>query len=90
MRATIAIVLAAGIAVAGVAPAEAGDTRPAADFSNAPPVRPAERGKPWIFTPPPVRTAPEPCLSPLPCGARVVGAIEKNGAVEVQVPAWRW
>jgi len=71
-------------------PAAADDLRPAIDFSAIPPVRPADRGKPMFFVPPPLRPAPEPCQSPLPCGTRIVGAIERNGAVELAVPVWRW
>lgn len=82
-------VLAAMAAVAAL-PAVAGEMRPALDLSAMPPAGSADRGKAVIFTPPPLVSAPQRCLPPLPCGARIVGAIEKNGAVELQVPAWRW
>src|SRR5438067_704552 len=53
---------------------------------------PIESGKP--LRPPPASNfsqgQAEACLSPLPCGARLLGAARKNGAVELQIPALRW
>ena len=72
--------------MAAVSPALAGERDP-----WALPTPPAERGKPMIVTPP----APPPpdaayCLPGLPCGTRLYGAVERNGAVEVTIPALRW
>ncbi|HEX3538319.1 MAG TPA: hypothetical protein VHU15_16295 [Stellaceae bacterium] len=55
----------------------------------------ADTGKPVIFTPPPAQGFPAPpepdkCPPMLPCGARLIGTVQKNGAVEVQVPVWHW
>jgi hypothetical protein len=57
------------------------------------PLPPAETGKPAIAMPPPA-AAPLPerpsCPPALPCGTRLYGAIGKNGAVELKVPALSW
>jgi hypothetical protein len=92
LRAAAALAFAA--AAAAVTPAVAGQPISAIDLSDAaaalPP--PANTGKPAIVLPPPGLAYPEPkaCLPALPCGTRLFGAIRKNGAVELQVPAWRW
>ena len=89
-----AIVLAVtALAVLGVAaPCSAGDMSGApGTIIWDPPQR--DSGKPVIFTPPPAAVAPvqpDKCPPALPCGAHLVGAVERNGAVEIQVPAWRW
>ena len=86
--------IAAAFFVGAAAPAGAGQSTiplaPPDAWSGLPP-SPAT-GKPVIVTPP---AAPEPgeagpCLSPLPCGARLYGTARRNGAVELRVPAWRW
>ena len=54
---------------------------------------PADSGKPAIV-PPAVaaleRSETGSCQPPLPCGTRLLGAVRKNGAVELQVPVLRW
>jgi len=54
---------------------------------------PADSGKAMI-RPPPVSAAEERdggrCAGELPCGARLIGTVRKNGVVELQVPALRW
>jgi hypothetical protein len=69
----------------------------AADPSGPPvlwaPIPPADSGKPVILGPPPPPQAPpaaENCPPTLPCGSRLLGTVQRNGAVEFQVPAWRW
>ena len=55
--------------------------------------RPADSGKPLLPAPPPASAAPElseRCLPALPCGTRLFGTVQRNGAVEVRVPALRW
>ena len=84
----------AAFALAGAAlsPALAGQSAVDLDLlPGLPP--PADSGKPAIV--PPVAAAPEQndtgsCQPPLPCGARLLGAVRKNGAVELQVPVLRW
>ena len=89
-----AIVLAvtAPVALGIAAPGWAGDPSGApGTIIWDPPQR--DSGKPVIFTPPPAAIAPvqpDKCPPALPCGAHLVGAVERNGAVEIQVPAWRW
>lgn len=83
---------AAALVLFGAAtPGRAGDTTASTNpFTWAPPT--IEYGKPAIFVPPP-QTPPaagEDCLPALPCGARLIGTVQKNGAVELSVPAWRW
>ena len=54
---------------------------------------PADSGKAMLGTPPPVPWADpdrDRCPPGLPCGARLIGTVRKNGAVELQVPALRW
>jgi hypothetical protein len=84
-------VIALVIAVA--APAIAGQPTAGVELWSAPnALPPADSGKPWIFTPPAV-VPPRPiddCLPGMPCGLRLLGAVRRNGAVELQVPALRW
>ncbi len=84
----------AAFALAGVmfTPAFAGQG--AVDLDLSPGLPPAaDSGKPAIV-PPPVaalgQSATGDCLAPLPCGARLLGTVRKNGAVEFQVPALHW
>ena len=84
----------AAFALAGVtlAPAFAGQV--AVDLDLAPGLPPAaDSGKPAVV-PPPVGALGQNetgrCLPPLPCGARLLGTVRKNGAVEFQVPALHW
>jgi len=67
-----------------------GQSGSSTEFADTLPV-PAERGKPMLDLrlPEPLPRA-SPCLPALPCGTRLFGAVEKNGAIGVQVPALRW
>jgi hypothetical protein len=55
---------------------------PAADSGKAAIVPPAARA--------PGQEESEKCVPALPCGTRLLGAVRRNGAVELQVPALRW
>jgi len=86
-----AIAAALGAAAPGLAGEPAGSGFPL-PLASVPPTT-TEGGKAAIYTPPPVAPAPaetEQCPPALPCGARLIGTVQKNGAVELQVPAWRW
>jgi len=81
-------------ALAGVtlAPAFAGQA--AAQLDLSPGLPPAtDSGKPAVV-PPPVaalgQSETDRCPPALPCGARLLGTVRKNGAVELQVPALHW
>ena len=52
----------------------------------------AESGKPAIGSPTDQRDAGSRigCPPALPCDTRLIGTVRKNGAVELQVPAWHW
>ena len=87
------LTLAAALVFCGsAAPGRAGDTVARSGSFVWPPVT-AETGKPPIFVPPP---QPKPaaenenCIPALPCDTRLIGTVQKNGAVELSVPAWRW
>jgi hypothetical protein len=85
--------MAIAIACGSAMPAPAGQSAAGIDLSGTLPLLPpsAATGKavviPRVELAPP---APDGCVSPLPCGTRLLGAIRKDGAVELQVPAWRW
>jgi hypothetical protein len=86
---------AAVFALTAAAPAVAGQPTGGIDLSGplpgGPP--PADSGKPTIGGPPTSALGPEDaagCPTALPCGARLLGTVRKNGAVELQVPALRW
>jgi hypothetical protein len=85
---------ALAIWISGFAPAWAGDRSVVLDTPDAPALilPPTESGKPLVPPTPPgiVPADPERCVAPLPCGTRLLGAVRKNGAVELQVPALRW
>jgi hypothetical protein len=81
-----------GLAIAAATQALAAQLGNPADLWNPPADLPrADSGKPAIFTPPPVlpRTT-DYCPAGMPCGLRLLGTVQRNGAVEVQVPALRW
>ena len=70
------------------AQAVAGQPGGGIDLSLPPP---ADSGKPALGGPgAPPFGAQRDCPPTLPCGARLIGSVRKNGAVELQVPAWRW
>jgi len=51
----------------------------------------ADSGKPRLPAPDaPGDRATTACLPALPCGTQLLGAVRKNGAVELAVPAFRW
>lgn len=85
--------MAGVLAAAAQATALAGQPAGGLDLSGTVPALPppADTGKPAL--PPPAAfmpRGPETCVTALPCGTRLYGAIRKDGAVELQVPAWRW
>lgn len=81
-------------------PSRAGESTPNVDWANPQfglPA-PADTGKPVMLVPP---SAPAgtpgwsgddkaSCPPALPCGTRLIGSVRKNGAVELQIPGWRW
>ena len=76
--------LAAAAIVAASPPARAADNP---DLLSPP----TERGKPHLTVPPAVPPPESPrCLPALPCGTQLYGAVERNGAVELRVPALKW
>jgi hypothetical protein len=81
-----------GFAAAIAAPAVAQQSNNAVDVWNPPTAwPPADSGKPLITRPPTL--SPDSagnCLPEMPCGMRLLGTVQRNGAVELQVPAWRW
>ena len=85
---------AALVLAAAITPAVGG--QPAADLAPSDrawsPAPLAESGKPMLVPPAPLplQTTEPRCLPALPCGTRLLGTVRKNGAVELQVPAWRW
>jgi hypothetical protein len=83
---------ATALAVVGVA--AAADELPRPGYGLVLPNAPYSSGKPLIFTPPVQDALPPPqsdnCPPALPCGTRLMGTVQRNGAVELQVPAWRW
>ena len=80
--------------LAAIGPAWAGDGANDPYRSGAPVslLPPADSGKPLLPPPSPnlSQRQAEACVSPLPCGARLLGTAGKNGAVELQIPALRW
>jgi hypothetical protein len=91
-----AFVLAAAVLAAAVPGlALAGQPIPGLDMSDASQGLPrsADSGKPMILAPPAAplgQRGTGRCVPALPCGTRLLGTIRRNGAVELQVPAWRW
>ena len=82
------------LAGAALAPALAGQSAAGIDMSGPMPglPPPAESGKPAIGAPPAAPLGPsasDRCLPALPCDTRLLGTVRKNGAIELQVPAWR-
>jgi hypothetical protein len=51
---------------------------------------PADTGKPSLFVPPPTVTPPAGCDAAFGCGMRVIGTIQRNGAVELNTSILRW
>ena len=66
-------------------------TMPNGSWQPLPGPPPAHTGKPRL--PAPASAARDDaavCPPALPCGARLLGTVRKNGAIELQVPALRW
>jgi len=88
-RLPAAFALAMSVAV----PALAGQSGAAVDLWNPPATwPPADSGKPATQMPPLTflpRSADD-CPRGMPCGLRLFGTVQRNGAVELQVPALRW
>jgi len=83
---------ALGLAGAVLAPAFAGQSGIDLDLSAGLPP-PADTGKPAVVPPATQsleQNEPESCVAALPCGTRLLGMVRRNGAVELQIPAWRW
>jgi hypothetical protein len=73
----------------GAAPTLAQQAAPTAGFPlGLDTSRPADTGKPQIFVPPPVVSAPG-CTA-FDCRLRVIGTVQRNGAVELNATALRW
>jgi hypothetical protein len=54
---------------------------------------PGDSGKPVILAPPSIIARPDDaigCVPGLPCGTRLTGAVQKNGAVAIEFPALKW
>lgn len=51
---------------------------------------PADTGKPSLFVPPPVMPPPAGCAAAFACRVRVIGAIQRNGAVELDTSVLKW
>jgi hypothetical protein len=84
--------VAAALVIAAAAPAGAGQATGRVDLSTGLAGLPssAESGKPILGGPPPGQEDATGCAPALPCGTRLYGAIRKNGAIELQVPALHW
>jgi hypothetical protein len=51
---------------------------------------PADTGKPSLFVPPPLTSPPAGCAAAFDCRVRVIGAIQRNGAVVLDTSVLRW
>ena len=80
------------LAILAAMPAEAGQSGAALDlWSPATDLPRADSGKPVIFTPPPiVPKGTDDCPRAMPCGLRLLGTVQRNGAVELRLPALQW
>ena len=54
------------------------------------PAPPADTGKPRLFVPPADAAPPTGCAAAFDCRVRVVGAIQHNGAVELNASVLKW
>jgi len=52
--------------------------------------RPADSGKPQLSAPPLLSAPPPPCTGAFDCRVRVIGRIERNGAVELNTSLFKW
>jgi hypothetical protein len=72
-------------------PAVAQQAQPSAGFPlelGVPP--PADTGKPRFFAPPVELSPPPGCAAALDCRLRVIGAVQHNGAVELNAALFKW
>jgi hypothetical protein len=51
---------------------------------------PADTGKPNLFVPPPMTPPLAGCAAAFDCRVRVFGAIQRNGAVELNTSILKW
>lgn len=51
---------------------------------------PADTGKPSLFVPPPLTPPTSGCAATFDCRIRVIGAIQHNGAVELNTRILKW
>jgi len=51
---------------------------------------PADTGKPRFFVPPPVTPPPSGCAASFDCRVKVIGAVQHNGAVELNATVLKW
>jgi len=51
---------------------------------------PADTGKPNLFVPPPMTPPLGDCAAAFDCRVRVIGAIQRNGAVELNTSVLKW
>ncbi len=51
---------------------------------------PADTGKPSLLVPPPMTPPPAGCAAAFDCRVRVIGAIQRDGAVEVNTSVLKW
>jgi len=78
------LALSAGAAAADPAAGGAGFPLP------LDPAPPADTGKPRLFVPPADAAPPTGCAAAFDCRVRVVGAIQHNGAVELNASVLKW
>jgi hypothetical protein len=92
-RGVVMMALAGLMLVAGAAMAQpASNDMVAADGFPLPLALPppADTGKPRFFVAPSVAPPPSGCAASLDCRVRVIGEIQRNGAVELNATALRW
>ncbi len=82
-------IVAGLLALVAASSAMAGQPGPNFLFDNGLPPQ-ADNGKAQPYTPPPDTAPRQGCLPALPCGTRLLGKVQRNGAVELRVPALRW
>lgn len=89
-RAMIVATLAlwAGPAAAQTAPHETATIQGSTLWLDLTP--PANTGKPRLFVPPPVVPPPSGCAAALDCRVRIIGAVQRNGAIELNATAFKW
>jgi hypothetical protein len=86
------LLAAFAVAMTAAVPVLAGQSGAAVDLWNPPATwPPTDSGKPAIQMPPTfLPRSAEDCPRGMPCGLRLLGTVQRNGAVELQVPALRW